>query len=71
VDQTHSSKRIRDQLVGELNQFRAAVESKAKTLSCIDYFLWHTGIEESLELGRQMLYARLEAPAVLRRSGHE
>jgi len=62
ANQHHTAKAllddIREQLAADVFQFRTEAEQKAATLSVPDYFFWHKGIEDSLTLSRQQLYAR-------------
>jgi hypothetical protein len=65
VEPNPDSQCARERLAAEIHQFRELAQEKARTLSCIDYFLWHKGVEDSLKLGRQALYARMDS-----HSGH-
>jgi len=56
----YNSDNSRQHMASELEVFARLVESRADTLSLIDYCYWRKAIEDVLEYGQRRLYKRYE-----------
>jgi hypothetical protein len=50
-----------ESLRAEMEHFRQIVESRAETLSFVDYCYWRKALEDILENGQRRIYERYES----------